>query len=91
MRLFVAALPLIAAGTLSFAVPAVANENHDHGAAETQATEAQAAEAPAAAPAAAKPAAKEEKKICKTIAATGSRTGGQKVCMTRAEWKKVDL
>ena len=86
MRLFLAALPLIAAGTLSFAVPAVAHEGHD-----AQATEAPAGEAPVAAPAEAKPAAKEEKKICKTIAATGSRTGGQKVCMTRAEWKKVDL
>lgn len=85
MRLSVAALPLIAAGALSFAVPALANHGHE------QATESHEAHAAAEAPAAAKPAAKEEKKVCKTIASTGSRTGGQKVCMTRAEWKKVDM
>lgn len=88
MRLSVAALPLIAAGALSFAVPALANHGHEQA---TESHEAHAAAEAPAAPAAAKPAAKEEKKVCKTIASTGSRTGGQKVCMTRAEWKKVDM
>ena len=30
-----------------------------------------------------------EKKICKKLTITGSRTG-ERVCMTRDQWKKVD-
>jgi len=30
-----------------------------------------------------------EKKICRTIAATGSRMG-DRVCLTKEQWKKVD-
>ena len=30
-----------------------------------------------------------EKKVCRTIAATGSRMG-ERVCLTREQWKKVD-
>ena len=37
-------------------------------------------------PTAAKPA---EKKICRTIAATGSRMG-ERICLTKEQWKKVD-
>ena len=29
----------------------------------------------------------EEKKICQTIVATGSRLGGKRVCHTKAEWR----
>jgi len=63
------------------ATPALAN-NGEHAHANETAVEAEAPKAPAA---------KEEKKVCKTIETTGSRTGGKKVCMTRAEWKKVDM
>ncbi|MFC7498840.1 hypothetical protein ACFQRC_06365 [Enterovirga sp. GCM10030262] len=63
------------------ATPALADKG-EHAHANEAATEAEAPKAPAA---------KEEKKVCKTIETTGSRTGGKKVCMTRAEWKKVDM
>ena len=34
--------------------------------------------------------AKAERKICKTIDATGARTRSEKVCLTKAQWKKLD-
>ena len=34
--------------------------------------------------------AKVERKICKKIETTGSRVA-EKICLTKAEWKKVDL
>lgn len=37
-------------------------------------------------PTAAKPA---EKKVCRTVAATGSRMG-ERICLTKEQWKKVD-
>lgn len=42
---------------------------------------------PAAQPAA-RPAA--ERRICRRLESTGSRTGGQRVCMTAAEWRRAD-
>lgn len=35
--------------------------------------------------------AKEPKKICRRLDTTGSRTGGQKICMTAEQWRKADL
>ena len=33
----------------------------------------------------------DERKVCRTVETTGSRLSGKKVCMTREQWKKVDL
>ena len=30
-----------------------------------------------------------DRKVCKKIQGTGSRMGGERVCMTRAQWKKA--
>lgn len=32
----------------------------------------------------------EERKICRRIETTGARTGGQRVCLTREEWRRID-
>jgi Ni/Co efflux regulator RcnB len=32
-----------------------------------------------------------ERRICRRIDSTGSRTGGQRVCMTAEQWRRVDL
>ena len=31
-----------------------------------------------------------ERRICRRIDTTGSRTGGQRVCMTAAEWRRAE-
>lgn len=38
----------------------------------------------------AKQPAAEERKICRRIEASGARTGAQRVCMTRAEWRALE-
>lgn len=43
---------------------------------------------PAEQPAARTPAA--ERRICRRIDTTGSRTGGQRVCMTAEEWRRAE-
>ena len=50
-------------------------------AAEPAATPAQQAERPAPA----------ERRICRRIDSTGSRTAGQRVCMTAEQWRRVDM
>lgn len=32
----------------------------------------------------------ENKTVCKTIAPTGSRLGGKRVCMSKKEWKRLN-
>ena len=31
-----------------------------------------------------------ERRICRRVDTTGSRTGGQRVCMTAEEWRRAD-
>lgn len=32
-----------------------------------------------------------ERRICRRIDSTGSRTAGQRVCMTAEQWRRVDM
>jgi hypothetical protein len=32
----------------------------------------------------------QERKVCKVIEMTGARTKNKRVCLTRAEWQKID-
>ena len=34
---------------------------------------------------------REERRICRRIGTTGSRTGGQRVCMTADEWRRFEF
>ena len=63
-------------GTSSSESPAATTE-----ASEPAATPAEQAERPAPA----------ERRICRRIDSTGSRTAGQRVCMTAEQWRRADM
>ena len=59
----------------------------------TEATPPAASSEQGAAPAeqAARRPATAERRICRRVDTTGSRTGGQRVCMTAEEWRRADF
>ena len=63
------------------AQPASESAETPAGASEQAATPAQQAERPAPA----------ERRICRRIDSTGSRTAGQRVCMTAEQWRRADM
>jgi hypothetical protein len=84
------ALPLRLAGAalllLASAAPAAANDSSRAPADHAAGAESGAAVAPAPAAPAAKPA-KKERRICRTVADTGSHARGHKVCRTARQWR----
>lgn len=78
--LFSVAAPLAAASaqpeTTTEAAPAAATETGSQAA-----PAADSGNRPAAA----------ERRICRRVDTTGSRTGGQRVCLTAEQWRRVDM
>lgn len=85
MRSTASSLRLAGAAVLLFAsvAPALAADTTERSPSEAAATD------NGAAPAAAEPAKPiKERKICRTEAASESRLGAKKICMTAAEWRR---
>jgi len=68
----------LSAALILFAAPALASDESSTGAAQ-ETTGAASAEQP-----------KEPKKICRRYAASESRLGAKKICLTADEWKRRD-
>ena len=89
MRLSTVSLRLAGAALLLASVPAIASASDSK--AEANSGSETAAVAPATA-ATAKPAKAADRKICKVIEQTGSRTAKkQRACMTEREWREAGL
>jgi len=81
LAIFLIALAAPAAGFASPQETATSDTAPATSASEQSAAPAEQAERPAPA----------ERRICRRIDSTGSRTAGQRVCMTAEQWRRVDM